>query len=425
MITLSPFWTDEYPRPADLPVTGLPSHTQVAIVGSGVTGLNAARALAAAGVDVTVLDAGPVGNGASTVNGGMLNYGLKAATTKVYKQFGPELGREFWDASLASIDHVAEVVASEGIECFLVRHGAAELAYEDRVFEGFRHEAAWMQEHLDFSVDLVEADAIDTVVGGGSFRGAMIDHVGAGLQPARYVYGLATALGGRGVHLVENAEVTNISRNTGGYQLLTAKGKLGADAVLLATNGYTGMRPVPSLRRKVVPVGSYIVVTEPLPEETVTRLIPDDRMLWTARRFLNYFRRTHDNRILMGGRQRLATDLDLTESAERLRRTTVEVFPELEHVAVTHSWTGKLGITFDLMPHIGQINGMWYALGYGGHGLGIGSYVGNEVGRRIAGELDRSPFEEIPHPTRPYYRGRPWFLPVAAQWYRLLDSVGL
>jgi len=424
MITLSPFWTDEYPRPADLPVADLPPHTGVAIIGSGVTGLNAARALAAAGADVTVLDAGPVGNGASTVNGGMLNYGLKAATTKVYKQFGPTLGREFWDASLASIDHVEEVVTSEGIECFFVRHGAAELAYEDRVVEGFRHEAAWMKEHLDFSVDIVEADGIDAIVGGGSFRGAMIDHVGAGIQPARYVYGLAQALGGRGVHLVEDAEVTDISRHTGGYQLLTAKGKLTADNVLLATNGYTGIRPVAELRRRVVPVGSYIVVTEPLPEATVTRLIPEDRMLWTARRFLNYFRRTHDNRILMGGRQRLSTNLDLAESAERLRDITVEIFPELADVKMTHSWTGKLGITFDLMPHIGRINGMWYALGYGGHGVGIGSYLGAEVGRRIAGQLDRSPFEEIPHPTRPYYRGRPWFLPLAAQWYRFLDTVG-
>ena len=207
------------------------------------------------------------------------------------------------------------------------------------------------------------------------------------------------------MHLVEDAEVTNISRHTGGYQLLTAKGKLSAENVLLATNGYTGMRPVPSLRRKVVPVGSYIVVTEPLPEETVTRLIPDDRMLWTARRFLNYFRRTHDNRILMGGRQRLATDLDLTESAERLRDITVEIFPELADVTVTHSWTGKLGITFDLMPHIGRIDGMWYALGYGGHGLGIGSYLGNEVGRRIAGRTRPQPVRGDPAPDPPLLPG--------------------
>jgi glycine/D-amino acid oxidase-like deaminating enzyme len=112
------------------------------------------------------------------------------------------------------------------------------------------------------------------------------------------------------------------------------------------------------------------------------------------------------------------------ESANTLKETTLEIFPEIDDVSFTHSWSGKLGITFDLMPHIGCIDGAWYALGYGGHGVGIATYVGAEVGRLIAGIQDRSPFAEIPHPTRPYYRGKTWFLPLAARWYRFLDTIG-
>ncbi len=139
---------------------------------------------------------------------------------------------------------------------------------------------------------------------------------------------------------------------------------------------------------------------------------------------MNYFRRTPDNRILLGGRNKLTTKSDLLESAHILRQTTVGIFPELDKAEFTHSWTGRLAVTFDLMPHIGQIDGVWYAMGYGGHGVGIGTYVGTEVGKLLAGEIDSSPFAEIPHPTRWFYRKRPWFLPLAASWYRFLDWIG-
>lgn len=424
MISTEPWWRLEYPRPEDLPAaTALPARADVAVVGAGFTGLNAARVMRRAGMDVVVIDAGPVGAGASSVNGGMVNYGLKAATTKVYKMFGAELGRQFWDASLASIDLVEDVVGENGIDCSFHRGGAAELGYRDRDLQEFEEEGAWMERHLDFKTELIGPDRIPTVVGSGEFHAALVDHVGAGLQPAKYVFGLADTVARSGATIVEHAPVTEISRNAVGYRLTTPRGTVTTDQVLLATNGYTGGL-VPDLRRRVVPIGSYIVVTEPLPPDVAERLVPNRRMLWTSRRFLNYFRRTPDDRILMGGRNNLSTDLDLARSAEVLRRTTLAIFPELASVQFTHSWTGRLGITFDLMPHIGRIDGMWYALGYGGHGVGIGTYVGTEVGKLMSGAIEASPFASIPHPTRWYYRSRPWFLPFAAPLYRFLDKIG-
>jgi len=422
MVTTQPFWREDSPLPDhDGP---LPAEADVAVIGAGFTGLNAAREIAAAGFTVVVLDAGKVGAGASSVNGGMVNYGLKAATTRVYKSFGPELGREFWDASLASIDLVEKLVHDEGIDCGFVRNGAAELGYSERDLTDFGREADWMRENLDFDTDVYGPDRIDQVVGSQAFHCGLVDHTGAGLQPAKFVSGLAAAAERRGAVIVDDARVLRVSRTTTGFQLLTERGRLTSGQVLYATNGYTERTPSPELRRRVIPIGSYIVVTEPLPLELAQRLVPEQRMLWTSRRFINYFRRTPDNRILMGGRNNLSTDLDLVESAAILQATTLDIFPELEDVAFTHSWSGKLGITFDLMPHIGSIDRAWYALGYGGHGVGIASYVGTEVGRLIAGTQDRSPFAEIPHPTRPYYREQAWFLPMAARWYRFLDTIG-
>lgn len=419
-----PFWTDDYPHPADFVTTSLPTKTEVLVVGAGFTGLNAARVLASDGAEVVVVDTGPVGAGASSVNGGMVNYGLKAATATVFKQFGPSLGRRLWDASLDSIDLVEHLVSSESIDCSFTRGGAAELGYHDRDREHFARDAGWMEEHLSFKTRLVSGDDMAQIVDSPLFTAALVDDVGAGLHPAKYVYGLARAAAARGARIVENTPVRNIARHTAGYQVLTAAGKITAQTVVLATNGYTEERPVPKLRRRVIPIGSYIVVTEPLSPSLAEELIPGNRMLWTSRRFLNYFRRTPDNRILMGGRNDLSVDLDLVESGDRLAQSTRDIFPQLEDVKFTHSWSGKLGITFDLLPHIGRIEGMWYALGYGGHGVGISTYVGTELGKLLTGEVEASPFIEIPHPTRFFYRKQPWFLPFAARWYRFLDKIG-
>ena len=128
-------------------------------------------------------------------------------------------------------------------------------------------------------------------------------------------------------------------------------------------------------------MGSYIIVTEPLDQEMQDQLSPKRRMYYDSKNFLNYFRLTPDGRMLWGGRNNLSTTLNLNESAQRLQKQLYAVFPELEKVSITHTWTGKLGITFDLMPHIGKTNeGIHYAFGYGGHGLSIATYLGTEIG---------------------------------------------
>jgi glycine/D-amino acid oxidase-like deaminating enzyme len=191
--------------------------------------------------------------------------------------------------------------------------------------------------------------------------------------------------------------------------------------VLVATNGYTG-RLEPWLARRVVPVGSYIIATEPLPAHVQRRLIPRGRMLSDTKNLLYYFRLSPDGRLVFGGRAAFVPTA-VERSREILRGGMVEVFPELIATPVDYAWGGKLGFTRDLMPHAGQRGCLSYALGYGGHGVAVASWLGDRVGQAMAGKADWPALADLPFPPVPLYRGSPWFLPLAGAYYGLKDRV--
>ncbi|MDK1029020.1 MAG: FAD-binding oxidoreductase [Anaerolineae bacterium] len=417
------FWTDQFPRPAELPVAvELPSRVDVVIIGSGYTGLNAARVLVKSGASVVVLERKTIGWGASSRNGGMATPGLKQSITKIFKRYGPEKGRMFWKASLDAIDLLEKIVAGENLDCDWSRNGHVALAYKPSHFEGMKKAADWFEQKLGYSMQLVSPSDLKMEIGSEVFFGGLADDFSGGLQPAKYVFGLATAVAKQGVALYEQTAVTRISKQSKKFKVEASKGTIIADEVVLATGGYTD-RLVPKLKAKVFPVGSYCIVTEPLTVELQKKLSPKGRMFYDSKIFLNYFRLTPDGRMLWGGRNNLSTSLGLEQSARILRQQMVKTFPDLRGVALSHSWTGQLGATFDLMPHIGQVDGLHYALGYNGHGLTIATYLGTELGLLLSGQKTSSPFAEIPHPTMFFYRNKPWFIPLAAQYYRYLDWI--
>ena len=195
---------------------------------------------------------------------------------------------------------------------------------------------------------------------------------------------------------------TNARRSTSradgpGFKVGTSLGTVRAGQVVVATNGYTTAEPVPDLASQVVPIGSYIIVTEPLGSGR-RRIFPKGSMTYTKKRLLNYMRRTPDDRILIGGRRNLHTGLDLDESAADLRRQLLGYFPDLADVEITNVWGGKLGVPFDLIPHMGQIGGVWYAMGYAGHGVGLSTLMGTEFGGMLLGEEPPSIFTTVPPP---------------------------
>lgn len=394
----------------------------MAIVGSGITGLLAARTLAQGGAGVAVLEQRQIGGGASSVNGGQAGGGLKEGPQQLIAKYGRDLGEELWRASMAAVDCLEEIIRVERIDCDYAANGITALAYRPTHYDRLVRNADWIARELGYEKKVVPPEQIQTELGSDAYFGAVVDEGWGGLHPAKYVYGLARAAARAGAALVEQAGVEEISRHGDGFHLATSQGRLTATEVLLATNGYTTAL-IPEIRRRVFPVGSYMVTTEPLPPDVQQEISPRGRMFWDTKWFLNYFRLTPDGRLAMGGRNNLSPDLEVVESAQYLRQAIRRVFPHLADAPLTHTWSGRLGLTFDLLPHIGRVEGVYYAFGYSGHGVAIATYLGQEVARLISGQISRSPFADIPHPTYFFYREKPWFLPLAATYYRFLDWV--
>ena len=355
----------------------------------------------------------------------MVSPDVKAGMRAVEQAHGPQIADEIWHATVRSIEIVLELCRNNHIDVQVNQSGMAALGLDQRDATRFAETASWYKDRYRVEWEVLGADRVGEIAGSDVFTAALFEPEGYGIQPARFSFGMAQAVIDQGGLLVANCEVEAIRRSGSGFEVTTAKGTVHAGGVLVATNGYTTRRPLPELRNRVVPIGSYIIVTEPLGEALAASVFPANAMTFTKRRLLHYMRRTPDNRILIGGRRNLKTDLPLEDSAADLHSSLIRYFPQLGDAGVSHVWGGKLGVPFDLIPHIGNVEGVWYAMGYAGHGVGLSTLLGHDLAGMLLGDEPTSPFAKIPHNGRFYYRGHPWFLNPASILYRTLDKVGL
>ena len=424
------FWLTTTQMGATDSLQSLPERVDVAVIGAGFTGLSAARALGKRGVSVAVLEAQTIGWGASSRNGGMVLTGLKLGANKLMSIYGPEMARRMYAASIAAIHCVEQIIQEEGIDCDFSRCGHLEVACKQKHFDDYARQAEVIAREFNHQLRVVPKSELAEEIGSQLYYGGMVDRLSAGLNPARYVAGLARAAERAGAGLFEKAAVKQIERQTRngmlGWRLTTSRGWLWARAVLVATSGYTGPA-TPSLQRKIIPIGSYIIVTEVLPEILARELSPRERMIYDSKNYLHYYRLTPDRRMLFGGRAAFFPESERTirHSAEILRCGMVQVYPQLRDAKVEYVWGGTLDFAFDIMPHAGQSDGLYFALGYAGHGVAMATYQGQKMAEWIAGEKNDNPFAAIPFPGAPLglYNGRPWFLPLAGAWYKFLDWV--
>lgn len=416
------YWLETVEKSAFQSPGGLPGEVDVAIIGGGYTGLSCARTLAKSGMRVAVLECATIGWGASSRNAGITGCGLKASMRTIIQRYGSTYGQIFWQKSLDALDLVRELVEVEGIDCDLNSQGDLCVAFKPSHYTGFESRAEWHAAHLGHNLRLIPPAELRSEIGSDAFYGGILDEHGAGVNPARLVYGLAEVAQKYGAQLFELTGVNRVEEKSSGYLLQTQRGSLKADQILVATNGYTDQL-VPGLSSKIFPGGSYSIVTAPLGAELQAEISPKGRVFWDSKWFLNYFRLTPDGCLLWGGRNNLSTDLDLEKSASQLRKGMLRAFPQLDQVQITHAWTGQLGLTFDLMPHIGRNRGIYYAFGYGGHGLHAALLLGREVAHIMSGATDSSPFMDIPHKTYFFYRRKPWFLPLVARYYQFTDWI--
>ena len=420
-----PYWLDTSAAGPDRSSTEVAGEVDVAVVGAGLTGLSTALHLARKGAKVAVFERDTVAFGASGRNGGMATTGLSIGFRDAIARYGFPAASAYFLTYNDAIDTVEKLVGEEGIDCDFARTGKLSLAAKPGHYDGLlkTHEA--LADRLGYETHMVPRSEMRSELASDHYHGAMVDPKGAGLHVGKFTRGLAEAAAAVGVEIHEKASVDAVV-NVGGtrHEVSTARGSVRADQVLVATSGYTS-RPFRWMQLRIAPVGSFIIVTEPLGKEVCDQLMPHRRMASDTKNLLYYFRITPDHRLLFGGRARFAMSSQQSDakSGRILQEAMASVFPQLARTKVDYCWGGQVDMSLDRMVHAGEHDGLYYSLGYSGHGVQMATYMGKQMAEYMNGTEDANPWRGLAFKRIPGHFGPPWFLPFAGAYYRFLDVI--
>ena len=418
------YWHDTAPVFAGGSVDPVEGHYDIAVIGGGFTGLGAARQLAKAGAKVIVLEAERVGSGASGRNGGHLNNGLAHSFLAAKADLGTERAIALYRALDASIDTLESIIAEEEIDCNFRRAGKLKLASKPKHFDAIARNFDAVNREVDPETALLSAAGLKSEIGS-PFHGAMLSKKSAMMHMGRYATGLATAATRHGAVIQEHAPVVSHGQAGGRHTLATSRGTVTANQVLVATGAYTPSQ-FPYFRRRIIAVGSFIIATRPLTAAEVDATMPGNRTCVNSLNVGNYFRLSPDNRLIFGGRARFSAASDQRSDAKSgaiLKAALARTFPQLGGVEIDYCWGGLVDMTADRYPRAGFIDGIWYAMGYSGHGAQLSTHLGMIMADEILGRPDANPLKGLSWPSIPGHFGKPWFLPLVGLYYKALDFI--
>lgn len=420
-ITQSPYWHEQLGETPEL-CTTLPGKVDVLIVGSGYTGLSAAIETSRGGRSTLVVDSADPGFGCSTRNGGQISTSVKPSLEKLSAKYGSEKARRIRGEGVSALEWIRNFTEAEGLDCDFRRVGRFHAAHTPHRYEALVRDAEQLRSQESIECFAVPRSEQRGQLGSDAYFGGVVFADHCSIHPAKFHRELLRLALDADVEVMGHCTVTGIDRSGTGFEVTTAKGVVQARDVIVATNGYTtGL--MPWLQRRVIPIGSYIIVTEELPEALIDELFPGDRIASDTCKVVYYYRSTPDRRRVIFGGRVSASETTPAIGATRLRQDMCRIFPELENVGLSHAWSGTVAYSFDEMAHTGVHDGVHFAMGYCGSGVSMAPYLGMRAGQKVLGLKEgETAFDDLPFQTRPLYRGKPWFLPAAVAWYRWKDQ---
>jgi glycine/D-amino acid oxidase-like deaminating enzyme len=420
-----PFWRDDVDLTVRSPPDRLPAAADVVIIGGGYTALSAAAVVAAAGRSTAILEARTLGSGCSGLNGGQVSTSIKPSLAGLRARLGAERAAAIHREGIEALRRLRELVTLHGLNCDWQAVGRFVGAHSPKHFDQLVKRGATQQEQLGIPSQPVERKDQHREIGSDAYHGGLVYPQHAAVHPAKLLRELYRLAADAGADYFEGCPALSVQQEGPLLQVQTPRGVICARNVIIATNGYTGPFS-PWHRRRIIPIGSQIVATEPLAPELMQRLLPTGRVITDTRRVIVYYRPSPDgSRILFGGRATLS-DSPPSTFAPKLVGWLRGIFPELATTRISHAWSGTVAFTFDELPHFGQANGVHYCMGYCGSGVSLSTYFGWKIGLQVLGRAEgQSPFDGLTFPTRPFYTGYPWFLPPSLLTYRLLDALRL
>jgi gamma-glutamylputrescine oxidase len=393
----------------------------VCVVGAGIAGCSVALHLAERGYRVALIEEQRVGWGASGRSGGQVIFGLAAGQAKIERLVGAVSARAIWDVAVAGLDLVKELIVKYAIDCDWVS-GQMQVALKPRHERELLEELATLQRNYDYqSLRYMPHSEVCEVLATSRYTGAVYDSAGGHLHPLNYTLGLAGAAAARGVQIFENTRALDF---TSGAQVRvrTCNGELRCRYLALCGNSYLGQF-APQLAKKIMPVATYIVATEPLGAERAQRLIANNAAVSDMNWVLDYFRLSADQRLLFGGRVSFSASARF-DPARATQARMLQVFPQLAGARIDYTWGGLVDLTMNRAPHFGRLApNVYFLQGFCGHGLALTGIAGALVATAIAGTAERfDVFAKIPHRAFPGGRmlRHPTML-LAMLYYRLRD----
>lgn len=400
----SSFYVDSANDKQEYPALEGEHVADVCIIGGGFTGLSAALHLAEQGYDVVLLEAEKVGWGASGRNGGQVNAGQRLDQNELEAIVGQQDAHALWDLSLESVDLVKSLIDKHRIQCDL-KPGVLHVAAKASVSEHYRRSVDKLQRDYNYNgVRYVSKAELRQMLDTDRYFSGELWRDGAHLHPLNFALGLAKAATAAGARLFENSRVSGYDTAIGVNKtahIRSLQGTVKAKFVLLACNGYLD-KLESKVAGKIMPINNFILATEPLSEARARQLIRDDVAVADSKFVINYFRLSADNRLLWGGGENYSSRFPADIKAF-VRKTMLEIYPQLADVRIDYGWGGTLAVTMNRMPHFERLDANLYvAQGYSGHGVALAVLGGKLMAEAIAGTAEKfDQFARVPTRTFP------------------------